>query len=521
MEISAHENFATPTLFSVHEPIESYLDAVQTARGGRADGDRAALPLGAIDFFLLHQWIAQYALRPRVLDLAAEVTLGASTLFFLGNPQVREVQVLPPAERAAGTPDWRPLLEAAVADRQLSPPTPYTVLRASRVGEIGRCFRDNELRPPLLVLLHVNEKESRESLENTLQELLALQEDVVVAVCPLGRIGRCGVLASLIAHSAAHEEHRLAALREICPFTATARLGILYRTFELECRRDARPPGALVRRQFPVPVADAGIDGTPPCRGKLPSQAGPRRRTPAKPGLAGVPAGPARPAAFPAARQSPRVVRSRDLAGRIRRQDRAAFDGREVPQGGMTRQPTLRPIGMQVNPPRILAVLPGLIPSTVIGVVKPLVRLHEAGRIRARITLEWLVRRQEVERADMLIFCRNTVPERSAALDAAVSCGIPFLYDIDDNLFDLPADDDQERQFPRGGVFGHAQPLSDFGEPGAGLFTAHVGKGPQSQSQRRAGLRSRRPAADSRSGPPLGLRGQNRLRDQSAGRSIV
>lgn len=98
----AQENLEMPTLFSVYGPIESYLDALQTARGGRADGDRAASLPEAIDFFLLDRWIAQYATRPRVLDLASEETMGASTLFFLGNPQVREVQVLPPAEPAAG-----------------------------------------------------------------------------------------------------------------------------------------------------------------------------------------------------------------------------------------------------------------------------------------------------------------------------------------------------------------------------------------------------------------------------------
>ena len=196
---------------------------------GRSSGDRAALSLGAIDFFLLHQWIAQYAMRPRVIDLASEATRGASTLFFLGNPQVREVQMLPPAERAAGSPDWRPLLEAAASDHEVSPQPACHVLAAGRVGEIRRCFREDELRPPLLVLWHVDEKESHESLENTLEELLSLQEDVIVAVCPLGRIGHCRALASLIAHCASHQEHRLAALREICPFTATSQLGILYR----------------------------------------------------------------------------------------------------------------------------------------------------------------------------------------------------------------------------------------------------------------------------------------------------
>ena len=43
---------------------------------------------------------------------------------------------------------------------------------------------------------------------------------------------------------------------------------------------------------------------------------------------------------------------------------------------------------MNAGRPRILAVLPGFIPSTMITVVKPLVNLHRAGRIAARIVLE-------------------------------------------------------------------------------------------------------------------------------------
>lgn len=99
----------------------------------------------------------------------------------------------------------------------------------SRVGEIRCCFRENQLRPPLLVLWHFAETEPGESLASTLQELLSLQEDVVMAVCPLGRIGRSSLLESLIAYQASHREHCLAALREVCPFTSTSRLGILYR----------------------------------------------------------------------------------------------------------------------------------------------------------------------------------------------------------------------------------------------------------------------------------------------------
>src|SRR3954467_4000230 len=85
--------------------------------------------------------------------------------------------------------------------------------------------------------------------------------------------------------------------------------------------------------------------------------------------------------------------------------------------------------------PRVLAVLPAFIPSTILTVVKPLSALHRAGQIVADITLEpWLSRRQ-VERADVVVFSRNTSPH---ALDAALARSKPIIYDIDDNLFEIP-----------------------------------------------------------------------------------
>ena len=86
--------------------------------------------------------------------------------------------------------------------------------------------------------------------------------------------------------------------------------------------------------------------------------------------------------------------------------------------------------------PRVLAVLPGFIPSTTLTVVKPLTALHRAGQIIADITVEpWLSNRQ-IRNADLIVFSRNTEPY---ALDAVLAHGKPIIYDIDDNLFEIPA----------------------------------------------------------------------------------
>jgi hypothetical protein len=75
----------------------------------------------------------------------------------------------------------------------------------------------------------------------------------------------------------------------------------------------------------------------------------------------------------------------------------------------------------------------------VITVVKPLVNLHRAGRIFARVVLESQAGQRDIEWADALVFCRNTEPRHASLLAAARSRGTPLIYDLDDNLFELPS----------------------------------------------------------------------------------
>ena len=101
--------------------------------------------------------------------------------------------------------------------------------------------------------------------------------------------------------------------------------------------------------------------------------------------------------------------------------------------------------GSPVRGPRVLAILPGFIPSTLIHIVKPLAGLHRAGWITAGFALEHSVFRHSLERADVLVFCRNTEPAYRWILDFALARGKPIVYDLDDNFFELPATTDVGR----------------------------------------------------------------------------
>ncbi|MGA2110671.1 MAG: glycosyltransferase [Anaerolineales bacterium] len=86
----------------------------------------------------------------------------------------------------------------------------------------------------------------------------------------------------------------------------------------------------------------------------------------------------------------------------------------------------------------MLAILPALIPSTMIAVVKPLLGMHQLGHLTLDVRLESSAPSGDIARADLVVFCRNCEPQRRRVLDAVKSAGKPYIYVLDDDLLGLP-----------------------------------------------------------------------------------
>lgn len=91
-------------------------------------------------------------------------------------------------------------------------------------------------------------------------------------------------------------------------------------------------------------------------------------------------------------------------------------------------------------PRRVLAILPGFIPSTFMNVVKPFLALERSGQVDFRVNLEAYQRLEGLKWPELVIFCRNTEPIFAPILQAVIQRRIPYIYDLDDNLFEIPLD---------------------------------------------------------------------------------
>lgn len=89
---------------------------------------------------------------------------------------------------------------------------------------------------------------------------------------------------------------------------------------------------------------------------------------------------------------------------------------------------------------RVLAILDRLIPSSIIGVVRPLLALQKSGEIQFRLAYTGFYKEKDISNSDIVVLCRNTRPDDLKILYYIKKYEKKFIYDIDDNFFDLSLD---------------------------------------------------------------------------------
>lgn len=86
---------------------------------------------------------------------------------------------------------------------------------------------------------------------------------------------------------------------------------------------------------------------------------------------------------------------------------------------------------------KILAVLPGLIPSTIIGIIKPLLELSKVDNVIFQVKLNTKISNSYIDKFDVVVFCRNCEYEDLRYLYYAKSKEKKVIYELDDNFFDI------------------------------------------------------------------------------------
>jgi glycosyltransferase involved in cell wall biosynthesis len=89
---------------------------------------------------------------------------------------------------------------------------------------------------------------------------------------------------------------------------------------------------------------------------------------------------------------------------------------------------------------RILLILPLNLPSATIYIIKPLTKLVQQHKIRFKVVLETEVTPAQIRSSDLILFCRNCEPSFNWVLEECLSLGIPTVFDLDDNFWEIPFD---------------------------------------------------------------------------------
>ncbi len=211
------------SVLSVFEPIEQYQDELQK-RG--LFHSKPVTALEPLDAYLAHLLITVHPGEPAILDLAAEVTAGASTL--LGLLHSRQPHV-----RAIGGP--------LSGDRRA-----YRGAVEEFVQRQGKALASLEWLPQAEHPLGATDvvvfvAASRPDVDSEVERCLKCIPSALVLVFGLGPVGDCAALDALLKRFPTGSPHRLTLLRESGEALSASRLGMV-------TQRDNATAEAALRR---------------------------------------------------------------------------------------------------------------------------------------------------------------------------------------------------------------------------------------------------------------------------------
>ncbi|MCB0208453.1 MAG: hypothetical protein KDJ52_03970 [Anaerolineae bacterium] len=211
------------TLFSSYQPIDQYLRLLHADRHRVV---RAAISIQAVDAFLMKQLAAYYPVKPTIIDLAAESTLGASPVFWLAHPAVQQV-IVPYDDNT--NPDWLAWLQDAKKSMALD--NELLILPQAK-ADLSSRWRDvethlNSLSPSIIVLA-VPEIWTG-GVKSILETLLTRVPEPLIFLFPIGAIGRSTLLDVALSICAPNSPYQLTAMRDISFFFANSQLGLIYK----------------------------------------------------------------------------------------------------------------------------------------------------------------------------------------------------------------------------------------------------------------------------------------------------
>lgn len=217
------------TLFEAYAPVERYYRMLESS------GDEPRAPLARLraeDAFLLHLVGSMYGQARAIVDLAGAPTWGATTALWTSQDRGRRVLAPDPT---MGRPDdlaWPDVLLEFVdelspaADLDFYPPESEDAFPPDLPG-----LRPGDRRP-VLVCFALSPEAGRDPA-GLLGPIYDAQPSAVVLLLGLGRVGEDPAVETLSAWARTHGL-RLAALRDLSPFLASARAAAIYPSHDAE-----------------------------------------------------------------------------------------------------------------------------------------------------------------------------------------------------------------------------------------------------------------------------------------------